>query len=353
MIYLNAANNMLRIVIILLICFIGLASFIDFQVKSYPEKLSDWGIFEGKLSELNPKKGVLPYALNTPLYSDYAEKDRLLRLPAGASVNYSANGVLNFPAGTLLVKTFYYSADFRHPGKDKNIIETRLLIKQANQWKALTYIWNEEQSEAVLEIAGDDKQVEFINKNGEKQQVRYVIPNQNQCKGCHNRNDRVMPIGPTAAQLNGDLSYAEGKKNQLVYWRQHGMLKNMPAISAIPKMAVWNDPKSGDLNARTRAYLDVNCAHCHRLEGPAQTSGLYLTAHEKNLNAIGVNKTPVAAGKGSGGRMVDILPGDATASILWYRMQTSNPGERMPELGRNLVHAEGVALIKEWIDKMK
>ena len=77
-----------------------------------------------------------------------------------------------------------------------------------------------------------------------------------------------------------------------------------------------------------------------------------MTADEKDPTIIGINKAPVAAGKGSGGRMVDILPGDANASILWYRMQTSNPGERMPELGRNLIHKEGVALIKEWIDKM-
>ena len=112
-------------------------------------------------------------------------------------------------------------------------------------------------------------------------------------------------------------------------------------------------PATGGLDARARAYLAVNCAHCHRKEGPAQTSGLYLTEDEKDPTAIGINKAPVAAGKGSGGRMVDILPGDAKQSILWYRMQTSDPGERMPELGRNLVHKEGVALIQQWIDEMK
>ena len=96
-----------------------------------------------------------------------------------------------------------------------------------------------------------------------------------------------------------------------------------------------------------------NCAHCHKREGPAQTSGLFLTEDEKDATAYGINKPPVAAGKGSGGRMVDIKPGDANASILWYRMHIQDPGERMPELGRNLEHKEGVALIKEWIDSMK
>ena len=344
---------MLRLITIGVICFIFFGSFINYSGNNYHEKLSEWKIFEGKLASLKPKKGVVPYSLNTPLYTDYAEKSRLVRLPAGTSVEYKANEVLDFPAGTLLVKSFYYSADFRKPGVNKKIIETRLLVKEQQGWKALTYVWNDEQTEAFLEIAGDDKQVKFIDKAGNNQELRYVIPNQNQCKGCHNINDQIMPIGPTVAQLNGDLMYTTGKKNQIAYWKSHGMLVHVPAMASIPRTPVWNDPQSGDLNARARAYLEINCAHCHRREGPAQTSGLYLTAHEKDITAIGINKTPVAAGKGSGGRMVDILPGDATASILWYRMQTNNPGERMPELGRNLVHKEGLALIREWIDKMK
>ncbi len=344
---------MLRVLILGAICLIGSYSFIGNNGNTYPEKLSDWQIFEGRLAMLRPKQGVVPYALNTPLYSDYAEKARFVRLPAGTSVNYQSKGVLDFPAGTLLIKTFYYPADFRKPGKNKNIIETRLLIKEANEWKAITYVWNDEQTEAFLEIAGDDRQVEFIDEAGKKQQVRYVIPNQNQCKGCHNVNDLLKPIGPTVAQLNGKLKYSPGTNNQIDYWKAHKMLLNVPAKSAIPKMAVWNDPTTGDLNSRARAYLDVNCAHCHRREGPAQSSGLFLDKEEKDPTAIGINKAPVAAGKGSGGRMVDILPGDANASILWYRMQTQAPGERMPELGRNLIHAEGLALIKDWIENMK
>jgi uncharacterized repeat protein (TIGR03806 family) len=344
---------MVRVVFIVIVCFIFSGSFINSPGKTYPDKLSAWGIFDGKMSLLKPKKGVVPYMLNTPLYTDYAEKLRFIRLPAGASVQYADKEVLDFPVGTLLIKNFYYSADFRKPGIHKNIVETRLLIREEENWKAITYIWNDEQTDAALEIAGDDKQVSFIDKEGMIQHVRYVIPNQNQCKGCHNYNDKIMPIGPSVSQLNGKYAYPSGKENQLVYWKSHGMLKNLPALASVPQTAVWNDPASGDLNARARAYLASNCAHCHRREGPAQTSGLFLTADEKNITAFGINKPPVAAGKGSGGRMVDIKPGDAKGSIIWYRMQTTDPGERMPELGRNLVHKEGVALIKEWIDRMK
>jgi uncharacterized repeat protein (TIGR03806 family) len=304
------------------------------------------------MNALKPAKGFVPYALNTPLYTDYAEKLRFVKIPSGIKVAYNPDAVLDFPKGTLLVKNFYYSADFRSPGKNKQIVETRLLINEPEGWKAITYIWKDDQSEAELEIAGDDKQISFIDKEGVKQNVRYVIPNQNQCKGCHNQNDQIMPIGPSVAELNGPYAYKNGKENQISYWKKHGMIEGVPS-GELPRMAVWNDPKTGDLNARARAYLAINCAHCHRKEGPAQTSGLFLTMSENRPTVYGINKPPVAAGKGSGGRKVDIKPGDANASILWYRMQTQDPGERMPELGRSLAHKEGVALIKEWIDQMK
>jgi uncharacterized repeat protein (TIGR03806 family) len=344
---------MLKSTIFAIICVVFSGAFMHLSTPKYPEKLSDWGIFEGKMANMQPKPGVVPYALNTPLYSDYAEKARFIRMPQGASVPYSTNGVLDFPAGTLIVKSFYYSDDMQHPGDDKTIVETRLLTKEGDNWKALTYVWNDEQTDAVLDIAGDEKQVKFIDKDGVAQNVRYVIPNQNQCKGCHNVNDKMSPIGPSVSQMNGELNFPEGKQNQLDYWKNSGLMSNVPEHNAIPRTAVWNDPSTGDLNARARAYLAINCAHCHRKEGPAQTSGLYLTENENEPMAFGINKTPIAAGNGSGGRLYDITPGDANASILWYRMQTTDPGERMPELGRNLLHKEGIALIKDWINQLK
>jgi len=61
----------------------------------------------------------------------------------------------------------------------------------------------------------------------------------------------------------------------------------------------------------------------------------------------------VAAGKGSGGFAYDIDPGNPDESILLHRMKINDPGTRMPELGRNLVHAEGVVLIDNWIKEIK
>ena len=64
---------------------------------------------------------------------------------------------------------------------------------------------------------------------------------------------------------------------------------------------------------------------------------------------FGICKTPVAVGRGSGDRPYDIYPGNPDESILVYRMEHSDPAIAMPELGRGVVHAQGVALIRDWI----
>jgi uncharacterized repeat protein (TIGR03806 family) len=232
-------------------------------------------------------------------------------------------------------------------------METRLLIHENTGWKALEYVWNEEQTDAFLEVAGDTKEVSYIFTDGKKKTHQYSIPNLNQCKGCHNRSEKMTPIGPSAGQLNGDYNYSEIPENQLVYWQKQGILKNMPALEDCPKAPIWNKPETGSIDSRARVYLDINCAHCHNPKGPAMTSGLNLSVHETNPTAIGINKSPVAAGRGSGGFDFDIVKGHPESSILTYRMHSTDPGVMMPELGRHQIHSEGLALIKNWIKSLK
>lgn len=160
------------------------------------ENLSEYHFFKGKLADQTPEEGVIPYRLNTPLFSDYAEKLRFVKLPAGKTVAYNADQVLDFPVGTTIIKTFYYPNDFRNPDAGRRILETRLLVHEENGWKALEYVWNDDQSDAYLEVAGETKEVSWIHIDGKKHTLQYAMPNLNQCKGCHNRNEKFMPIGP-------------------------------------------------------------------------------------------------------------------------------------------------------------
>ena len=134
------------------------------------------------------------------------------------------------------------------------------------------------------------------------------MPNQNQCKECHQLDERLSPIGPKARNLNGPFPYAEGAENQLAHWTRLGLLTGAPSPQAAPRTARWDDPAE-PLAARARAYLDANCAHCHNPRAAASNSGLSLTLEETNPTAMGVGKHPVAAGRGSGDLSVGIDPG--------------------------------------------
>ena len=134
-------------------------------------KLSDYGLFQGNLKDQIPVNGVTPYELISPLFSDYAHKLRFVQLPAGQSVAYNPDSVFQFPVGTRIAKTFYYPIDERKPESGRRIMETRILSHEASGWVALPYIWNEEQTEALLEVAGRTSLVEFKNLQGKKQQV--------------------------------------------------------------------------------------------------------------------------------------------------------------------------------------
>ena len=316
------------------------------------EKLSGYGFFTGELKQLQPAKNVVRYELNSTLFSNYSEKLRFVYMPTGKQVAYKEKGILDFPEGTYLIKNFYYPFDFRHPLKGRRIIETRLLVHTTEGWEAWPYYWNDEQTEAYYEVAGETTEVSYVNENGKKIKAPYYVPNKNECKGCHSYNQQMLPIGLSVSELNKEMNYGEGLKNQLLYWKEKNLITDLPAINTIPKMPVWDDVQTGPLNERARAYLDINCAHCHRRGGPAETSGLLLTYNEQDATAIGINKSPVATGKGSGGRLFDIVPGKPNESILLHRMQTNNPGEAMPELGREQVHREAVELIYEWIKNM-
>lgn len=315
----------------------------------YKMKLSEYGLFDGEMRALKPASGVMPYALNSPLFTDYAQKFRFVKLPEGSTVSYNADSVLQFPVGTIIGKTFYYFTDERNPAKGKRIIETRILLHVAKGWIALPYVWNEEQTEANLEVTGALTHVAWKDAKGSKKETDYLVPNMNQCKGCHEKNGVMTPIGPSARQLNGDYTYESGNENQLQRWAHAKILNGLPSnMNDVPKFVSYMD-HSASLDDRARAYLDINCAHCHSKQGPAQTSGLFLDWKTTDQTAYGFYKTPIAAGRGSGNFKYDIVPGKPDESILLYRMNSVDPGVMMPELGRHMLHQEGVELIREWI----
>ena len=310
-------------------------------------KLSDYGFFEDLVSQ-SPSKEVLPYELITPLFSDYADKLRFIYMPSNGLAEYRPNEVFDFPEGTVLIKTFAYLNEHIESNLDKQLLETRLLIKKDDKWKNVSYVWNEAQDDAFLNIAGKTISTQFVNNEGDIQNVRYRVPNINQCKECHQSGKTIRPIGPKARNLDKDVAYKEGVMNQLKKWHKQGWIKEGIKVQA---MTDWTNTLAS-MNSRARSYLDINCGHCHIKGGSADTTGLYLDFTENRKIHLGIFKKPIAAGRASNNLTYSIVPGDPDSSILFYRMQSLDPGIMMPESGRALEHKEGTELIRKWIKNL-
>jgi uncharacterized repeat protein (TIGR03806 family) len=306
-----------------------------------------------------PHEGVTPYDLNTPLFSDYAVKYRTVWMPAGASVPYQTTSTFDFPVGTVLTKSFGFPADFRVAGAPVSWVETRVYVRAASGWKGTSYLWDGSQSDAQLSPGGEIDDLSFIDTSGNTQKAHYLVPSQAECPKCHANDGTATPLGPRVDQINKTFAYATGSENEVAHWARLGLLKGAPATTrsaappaGVPALPVWNDPSTGSVAERARAYLQANCSYCHDGDGEARTSGLVLLDTETSSMALGICKPPVAAGKAAQGQSFDIVPGHPEQSILVYRLTSTEPSIAMPEIGRSLEHVEGVSLISQWITSL-
>lgn len=315
-----------------------------------PDSLAALQLFDGQLARLIPARDVTAYEINSPSFSDYAQSHFVMKVPPGTSIHYMPDSLFEFPVGTVLAQTLSY-ADAERDGA-RRIVETRVLLRREDKWIALPYVWNDEQTDASLELIGARIEIHRRRADGEVRQQTHIVPNFNDCKRCHRIGDIVTPIAAGVRQLNCLPPKSDRGEGQLARWQGQGLLQGLPPGDDLPRLSRWHDPASGTVEQRARAWLDANCAHCHNPRGTAANSGLQLAVEIERPSAIGVLKTPVAAGRGTGGLHFDILPGQPKASIILYRVRSVEGGIMMPEFGRTQIDEEGAALLSEWIESM-
>lgn len=323
-------------------------------------QLSNYNLFLNKADATQgPQVRGFKYLLNNELFTDYAEKDRVIFLPPNTSMKYNENSVFDFPVGTVITKTFSLFLQNPKTVKPKSL-ETRLLVKRKSGWEAIEYVWNHSKADAFLHLGGSVETYNILAHNEKALQVDYVIPNRRQCSSCHvtdTINGSIQPIGLKAKFLNWTFATNEdgSTENQLMYFARRAYLSGLPKdIKQVPTVAMWSLPESGPLEKRAQAYLEINCAHCHNPRGPARNTGLYLmTDLDPKSNSYGFCKRPVAAGLGSGGRSFDINPEGAEKSILYYRMKNDHLEVKMPQLGRSVAHNEALLIIEEWNNSLQ
>lgn len=289
------------------------------------------------------------YHINQQVHclTDYAKKKRFILMPKGTKASYISDGsLLNMPNGTVLIKTFYY--DNVQPNGDTKIIETRVMIKKASGWIFAEYVWNNSQTEAYLDMTGSAISINWLQE-GNPMSTNYRIPSDTECMICHKSNNQPIPIGLKPQNLDFDYDYGNGPENQLQYFINYGYLENgLPA--AINSVVDYND-QSKSLERRVRSYLDINCAHCHQEGSHCDYRPLRMAFSETTEKEnMGVCVEPDEFINSALTYL--IAPSNENRSVLYYRLKSPQPNERMPLLGRSIVHAEGVELIKEYINTL-
>src|SRR5690606_22531856 len=191
-----------------------------------PDDLGAWGLFADAPAQI-PAADVIPYEVIAPLYSDYTAKRRFFRLPPGGRIGWRERGPWRFPVGTVVVKTFSMPRDLRDPAAGERLLETRLLVREADGWVPHVYVWDDARTAARRRVAGARLPVEWIHHDGTRRTSTWRVPNTNQCRECHGRA-RTEVLGLHTAQLARLHDYGAGPVDPIDHFRDLGLFEEAP-----------------------------------------------------------------------------------------------------------------------------
>ncbi len=297
----------------------------------FPQTLSATGCFS-MTTPTQPLPALIPYTVNSPLWSDSAQKDRYFAIPDGTTITIGADGDFEFPNGTVTVKTFTLGGQR---------IETRLFVKHSDgQWAGYTYEWRADQSDADLLPSNKTKQVAGQT---------WLYPSRAQCLTCHT-SVAGRSLGLELAQLNGPLAYPRGvTANQVESLAAVGYFSAaLPAPAPFLPRLVNPLGSAGTVEERARSYLHSNCSNCHRNGAGqgAQDFRYSLTFRQTNL----CGTAPSSGNTGASGALL-FSPMNPAQSLISIRTKALNTF-RMPPLASSVVDAQGVAVIDQWINSV-
>jgi len=334
----------------------------DGGAATFPLTLKATGCFTD-LAALTPAAGVMKFELNAPLWSDDADKQRYLVLPAGKGAGSKAlklpasdTDSWQVPTGTLVIKHFGLGHGAVGTAAQAPV-ETRFMKRTADGWQFYTYAWRADAEDADLVRDGASRVFDVPTSATTKDKQSWELPSIAECETCHTGPAGADLLGLQTAQLHRKRTFGSAALEQLEVMDGAGLLsgyKDTAGHARMPQLHGLAAPPADQatLTAAARAYLHVQCAACHRPGGNSNT-GLDLRF-----------ATPLAAAKACGVKpqkgdlgVADIeviAPGKPEKSALWLRMNAApNADAFMPEIGVAKKHAPGVALIKAWIETFK
>lgn len=330
------------------------AAFLNFpehaaDAAQAPRLLSETGAF-ANLATLEAAEGVLPYGVQSALWSDGAHKERWLAVPEGSTIGFAPSGAWTFPEGTVFIKHFALALDESRPDELRRM-ETRFWIAaREGQFYGAVYKWNQEQTDAELLPEAMDEHLTVLGSEGAPRAQTYSFPSPSGCAACHSASAGWVR-GVRTEQLNGDFDYglARGEPgalaNQLQTLESLGLFAEPVGDPTQYPHLVGLSDESAPVEARVRSYWDSNCAMCHDGNAAAHS---WNARYEVPLAEQGVLMAVPRSGPGPDDLRL-IYPGDPERSLLYRRVNSDSPGLRMPPLLRNRVDGAYAELLRAWI----
>jgi hypothetical protein len=338
--------------------------------------------------------GLIPYSVNSPLWSDGAHKERYLALPGESpKIEFTNHRAWGLSDQTVIVKSFALEMEEGNPAS-RRYVETRFLTKQEGEWVGYSYLWNDEQTDATLVAKeGADRKFSIRTPRGPREQT-WRYPSRSECMVCHSRAAGFV-LGLTTLQMNKDHDYGGVVDHQLRVLEHLGLFKVnwqaeatadirkeleaaglnekkvneriqratatrgqreagiSPLLARLPEQHVKlvdpYDPKQ-DLTQRARSYLHANCSQCHVEAGGGNAQiDLEFTTQADKMKLLDVRPLHHTFGL-TEARLV--APGDPGRSVLLHRVSHRGQGQ-MPQLATTLVDQPAAALLREWIKSLK
>lgn len=332
----------------------------DGQHVNFPRKLSETGLFTST-KEQTASPGVTSYEINAAQWADHASADRWMALPGAEPVQIDSDAKWIFPDGAVLAKTVSIEMS---QGDSNSVrrLETQVLHREEGAWRPYTYAWNDEQSDAELvDAAGFTRTLQIRDSQAPSglREQSYRFASRGECQMCHNPwvemkttsigIQSASPLAVSSMQWNTSLP-EDPAQNQMTALHGHGWLAGSVAESPSSTGRFANPyDTTAVLEERVRAYLHVNCSHCHQPHAGGSAT-IDLLHDVKLADAKLIDAKPGQGAFGiSAARIVS--PGDPLGSVLHYRMATIGSG-RMPRIGSEEVDEQAVAMIREWIAQL-
>jgi putative heme-binding domain-containing protein len=320
--------------------------------QGFPQLLSDTGLYSSAASiELAP--GVIPYSINAEPWADGAVVNRAVAVPNQEKLGTwkedqillgQRRGALSFPKDSVLVKTLSLNVVSNGTAKERPV-ETQILHNEGDEWRGYTFAWNDAGTDASLVSAqGSERVLRVADSNAPdgSRQKTWRFSARKECQICHTvRSGSVLGFKPS--QLNRQHQYGDVVAPQLATL-SHIELFSDPVAKSDPIISPADTTAS--LEQRARAYLDVNCSHCHG-NGNAGTAQFRLQ-QELSLGQTGLLDSSVNQGDFGLLQPRIVASGDPYRSLIYYRMAKLGKG-RMPHIGSHVVDTAGLRLIHDWI----